>query len=175
MTSSCRALRAFGLRRIREGSGAEPSETIGTPAGRLGTEQGPSRAIGIGAELLSFVVAGETDPAVLVEAVCLRVARRQVNQPSDGVGRGRSHGREGYARGTSSQGAAGGPGTGIGACHQDTKTQSRVRMEMCCVRLAVEAVGALARVTSFQLAVCSSRRRTCNTLMAHGRTSVCVL
>jgi len=37
--------------------------------------------------LFFFVVAGEEDLAALVEVVCLCVARRQVNQTFDGVGR----------------------------------------------------------------------------------------
>jgi hypothetical protein len=52
----------------------------------------------LGAELFFFAVAGEEDLAVLVEVV---------NRTFDGVGRGRSHGSEGYARGASSQDAAG--------------------------------------------------------------------
>ena len=46
------------------------------------------------AELLFFVVAGEEDLAVLVEAV---------NQPSDGVGRGRAHCGLGYSANARSQ------------------------------------------------------------------------
>jgi len=46
------------------------------------------------AELFFFVVAGEEDLAVLVEAV---------DQPLNGVGHGRRHASEGYVRGTSSQ------------------------------------------------------------------------
>jgi hypothetical protein len=46
------------------------------------------------AELFFFVVRGLEDLAVLVETVCLCVARRQVNQTFHGVGRGRTHRRE---------------------------------------------------------------------------------
>jgi hypothetical protein len=47
--------------------------------------------------LFFFAVAGEEDLAVLVEVVCLCVARRQVDQTFDGVGRGRCHGGLGYS------------------------------------------------------------------------------
>jgi hypothetical protein len=45
----------------------------------------------LGAELFFFAVRGQEDPAVKVEAVSLCVARRQVNQTFEGVGRGRCH------------------------------------------------------------------------------------
>jgi len=73
-------------------------------------ERGEEGVEELEAELFFLVVAGEEDPstscgcatvgtnraglAVLVEVVCLCVARRQVNQTFDGVGRERTHRRE---------------------------------------------------------------------------------
>jgi hypothetical protein len=48
-------------------------------------------AVSVLDELRLVVAAGKIGVAVLVEVVCLCVARRQVNQTFDGVGRGRSH------------------------------------------------------------------------------------
>jgi hypothetical protein len=56
--------------------------------GRMTNEQ---TRTGRYAELFFFVVGRQEDLAVLVEAACLCVARRQVNQTFDSVGRVRSH------------------------------------------------------------------------------------
>ena len=64
--------------------------------GEVGVEESKTASplAELGAGLFFFVVAGQEDLAVLVKAVCLCVARRQVNQTFDGVGRRRTHRRE---------------------------------------------------------------------------------